>query len=535
MLAGLIRTGLSVALAPVRTRFNRVLERPARAQESVLARIATALAHTEYGRHWGITGGEDYRAFAAHVPIVEYEDLEPWVTRQMETGDTLLTPEPVVAYEETSGSSGRRKCIPYTQSLLRAFNSAFVTWAADVIAHGPRFKTGRMFFSLSPAVRTPQQTPTRVPIGLQDDTQYLTPVVRRLVGSRLVVPPGMAMALDSAAFRRVLLCRLIGATDLELISIWSPTYLLALIDLMEAERETILGALDRGIVEVAGRQIPVPRLPAKKLVQLDEPVFDWTKVWPELKLLSVWMDAGSAPFARRLAARFSGVLMQGKGLLATEAPITIPLLGADAPVPLVDRVFLEFQRDDGSITLLSDLAEHEEAAVIVSQSGGLTRYRTHDRVLVAGRYRNTPCLRFLGRDNLIADFVGEKLHAQFVEAAIQGVFGDDVFGFVVPNNRTDRLPRYICFVEQTMPGEHTMHERAFDARLCQAVHYRQARLHGQLGPVEVIVLPDLRTRYESLMLESGMTLGAIKYSAVLGQPCVTAIHNDVVAMGVRSS
>lgn len=515
MLRALIRRGISGALAPVRIRFDRALRQPGRAQERVRERVTAALIGTEYGRRCGITGREDYRSFAARVPIVEYEDLEPWIARQMATGGNVLTAEPVVAYEETSGSSGRRKCIPYTGSLLRAFNDAFVTWAADMIEHGPRFATGRMFFSLSPACRMARRTPTGLPIGLQDDTQYLTPVVRRLVGRRLVVPPGTALALGPADFRRVLLCRLIAATDLEVLSIWSPTYLLALMDLLEQERETILRALERGGFEAGDRRVPVPRLPGERLAGLAAAITDWAAIWPQLKLLSVWTDAGSAPFARQLSLRFPGVLAQGKGLLSTEAPVTIPLLGAHAPVPLVDRVFLELERDDGSIVRLSDLADGEEAAVIVSQTGGLVRYRTHDRVRVEGRHHDTPCLRFVGRDNLINDFVGEKLNARFVEAAIQDVFGGDVFGLVVPAAAARGVPRYLCLVERTVAGARDRLEQAFDARLSEAVHYRQARLHGQLGRVELVVVPDLRNRYEALMLDRGMRLGEVKYSALL--------------------
>src|SRR2546422_3412197 len=40
-------------------------------------------------------------------------------------------------------------------------------------------------------------------------------------------------------------------------------------------------------------------------------------------------------FVEALRHRFPGVLLQGKGLLATEAPITILLIDAPAPVPLV--------------------------------------------------------------------------------------------------------------------------------------------------------------------------------------------------------
>ena len=60
--------------------------------------------------------------------------------------------------------------------------------------------------------------------------------------------------------------------------------------------------------------------------------------------------------------------------------------------------------------------------MIVSQKGGLTRYRMNDRVQVAGRYRATPCLRFVGRASEVSDLVGEKLHERFVREALEREF-----------------------------------------------------------------------------------------------------------------
>ena len=75
-------------------------------------------------------------------------------------------------------------------------------------------------------------------------------------------------------------------------------------------------------------------------------------------------------------------MMQGKGLLATEAPITVPLVRADGCVPLVDSVFLEFEDAAGRFRLLDEVAPDAEYAVIVTQPGGLLRYRLGDRVRV---------------------------------------------------------------------------------------------------------------------------------------------------------
>ena len=42
-------------------------------------------------------------------------------------------------------------------------------------------------------------------------------------------------------------------------------------------------------------------------------------------------------------------MVQGKGLLVTEAPMTIPLISAQGCVPVLDEVFFEFEDESGKL------------------------------------------------------------------------------------------------------------------------------------------------------------------------------------------
>ena len=66
----------------------------------------------------------------------------------------------------------------------------------------------------------------------------------------------------------------------------------------------------------------------------------------------------SARFLPELRALFPGVEIQGKGLLATEGVISIPLMGRPAPVPAVTSHFLEFL-DEGAF--VGEMALFERA------------------------------------------------------------------------------------------------------------------------------------------------------------------------------
>ncbi len=513
----LLRAGFVALTAPRARRFAAALRRPGAAQDTTLARISALVAGSPYAERWGVYAGIPYAEFARRVPIVGYETLRPWVERQAETGTPQLSPEAAVVYERTSGSAGQTKLVPYPPALLATFNACFEIWAHDLVAHGPRLRTGRLFFGVSPAGAGEERTAAGTPMSLADDTAYLAPRYRRLLRRSIVAPPALKRIRTGATYRRALAAALIADADLEIISVWSPTYLLAVLDTVAADRDAIIADLRRGRTGPPDAVIPLrPVAPARLSLLARDPV-PWDRLWPELKVVSCWTDAGSAPFAAALRHALPGALVQGKGLLATEAPITVPLLRAEAPVPLVDEVLLEFVAPDGAVRRIHDLADGETYVVVVTQAGGLLRYRTGDRVRVAGRVADTPCLRFVGREGRVSDLVGEKLDEQLARDAIAEVLGVDPHcSFLVPEIAPSGPPRYRCVTDH--PAAITTAcalAASLDGVLARSFQYAHARALGQLGQLVMTHRADARAAYERFHLARGRRWGNIKFEALL--------------------
>lgn len=518
MRATIGRLALGTVLAPRARRFAAALADPEHAQERLRRRLLTGIAATDYGRAHGITGAESYREFRDRLPAVGFEELRPWVDRQTRTCAPVLAPAPVRLYERTSGSSGASKLIPYTDALLSDFDELFLLWAGDLVRHGPRFTSGRMFFSMSPPCHEPARTLSGAPIGLEDDAQYLSRWTRRALGGCFVFPPGLKGIRDPDLFKLVLAAALVAEPRLEILSIWHPTYLSALLDFLREHAGLLAWYFDRGAILHRDGAVPLPAVAESRLALLRSPRLEWSALWPSLKLISCWTDAGAAFFAKGLAREFPGVFLQGKGLLATEAPLTLPLLGAPAPVPLLHRVFFEFEDRGGRLFLLHQLAEGQEYEVIVTQSAGLARYRLGDRVRVTSHYARTPCFRFIGRGNDTSDLVGEKLEEGFVRQALQRVFsGERDFAVLVPAPDDANRPGYRC-VANRCAGTPDTTAGQLEAALGEAFHYRRARFLGQLAPVVLEVRPDARDWYVGQLLGRGMRWGDIKYSAILRRP-----------------
>src|SRR5688500_9131763 len=94
-----VAQAVRLALAPARGAFVRALGAPRAAQDGALRRILEGLVATDYGRAHRLRSGDGYAAFRDKLPVVGYDDLAPWVERQMREEGSILVPGPVRVYE----------------------------------------------------------------------------------------------------------------------------------------------------------------------------------------------------------------------------------------------------------------------------------------------------------------------------------------------------------------------------------------------------------------------------------------------------
>jgi hypothetical protein len=233
---------------------------------------------------------------------------------------------------------------------------------------------------------------------------------------------------------------------------------------------------------------------------------DWSVVWPRLRLLSCWASAQSAGAAARLAARLPRARLQPKGLLATEAPVTIPLFQAGLAVPFLTEVFLEFEREDGRILRLHEIEPGSSYRLLVTTRGGLVRYRLGDRVRAGPPVGRTPALELIGRSDAVSDLVGEKLHEDHVGRSLEKLSSQ---GWGVRTLLPARAgPGYILVADSAGAPEEAARE--LDAMLSESPRYLQARRLGQLAAPRVLVRPRAHEAYLSHFARRGARWGAVK-------------------------
>jgi len=232
-------------------------------------------------------------------------------------------------------------------------------------------------------------------------------------------------------------------------------------------------------------------------------------LWPRLRLISCWADGQANAAAQALQQRFPGARIQPKGVIATEAIISIPFAGQ---FPLaISSHFLEFLDDAGNVKRAHELVSGALYEVIVSTGGGLWRYRLNDLIRVEGFIRATPSIRFVGKAGAISDLFGEKLSDAFVSQVLDKLRAsavlDGVFAMLAPQGNA-----YILYVQGNATPA-TL--QALDKMLRENPHYAYCRDLGQLATPRLFKIDsDANAAMLKRLTAQGQRLGDIKPAAL---------------------
>lgn len=99
--------------------------RAAECQQQIMKHIVAIGRRTEYGRHHSFDGIRTYAGFRDRVPLVEYEDLRPFIERISKGERDILWPGIPIYFAKTSGTTSGTKYIPITRdSISNHINTA---------------------------------------------------------------------------------------------------------------------------------------------------------------------------------------------------------------------------------------------------------------------------------------------------------------------------------------------------------------------------------------------------------------------------
>lgn len=493
-------------------RFKRALGRVKETQERALTRYLRRNEETVIGRELGFARIRSLQEYQERVPVSQYEDYLEFIDLIAAGAQKVLTSEPVRLFQPTAGSASGAKWIPYTERLQAELRQAVAAWVFDLFRRRPALVGGPAFWSISPAIRQANPKPSRIPVGFEEDSAYLGSALKPVVDATLAVPSEVRCIEEIDVFRRATLLWLLNARELRLISVWHPSFLALLIAPLKEQWGAFVRDIEAGL-NLTRPSIDIPPNPsrARELSSLATPNF--REVWPHLRLVSCWGDGHAAAHCAELEELFPGVEVQHKGLLSTEAVVTIPFQGCK-PLAVTSH-FFEFLDAEGRSLPAWALEEGAVYSPLVTTGGGLYRYRLMDRVKVSGFLQDTPCLRFLGKEDHVSDRFGEKLSQSFVGAAIEGALAKfsitPRFAMLAPETM-EGTTRYHLFVETPEPLPSGF-ASVLESALRVNPHYDYCVRVGQLDPVQVFrTREDAYQRYVTRLSQEGQQLGNIKPS-----------------------
>jgi hypothetical protein len=502
---------LLAAARAERGRFAGAVRAPRSVQLALLRQILATNRASAFGRQHGFDGIRSIEAFRAQVPIRDYEGHRSWIDRVASGGTGTLTSEPIIAYEETGGSRSGGKLIPYTGASLQAFRAAVLPWLGDLATLRPATFAGRAYMAVSPVARAARATAGGIPIGLPCEGAYLGADLAPALAAVLAVPPAVAGIRDVDFWRFLTLRFLLSEPDLSFISVWSPTFLIGLLQALTALAEPLMRAVRDGVVGVADLPFAAPQFAPDRdrahLIgaALSRHPIAMPLLWPRLATVSAWADGASRGYAQTLRGMFPNAELQPKGLLATEGPVTVPWHGSGFSVPALTSTFLEFIDEAGRPLLCDQLHDGSLYRVVMTTPGGLYRYDLGDRVRCRGHVDRLPRLEFIGRAGVASDIVGEKLCDDFVAQALS-----DIDGAACLVAHATKAPFYELLV--AAPADENLAPLAVlvEERLRANPQYAYARALGQLGPVAPRAVDRLLERYMGSEARRGRRLTDIK-------------------------
>ncbi len=441
-------------------------------QQRVQIKILKLLEKSPWGKSYRINS-KDIETWK-YLPISKYSDFNKLY---QEKSDLPFSTEKVLHWTPTTGTTGIAKWIPLTSTLRKSFNQMFLLWAKDILKHYPSIVFGKCFASIAPSNK-------------DDDLDYIQSWTARILSLFIISNHEVKKSKNVDEFHSRL-AQTILQKDLRVISIWSPSYLLNFLSFLKE---------NHNIVED-----------------------DFKNLWPNLKIISCWGDGASAPGFQRLRQMFPKTFIQAKGLLATEGPMTIPLVGLEGGVPLLDLVYFEFIDSNGHLKKLHELKINAVYEILPSWQGGFPRYRINDLVKVIGFEKTIPLLRFESRKGVTSDIVGEKITEEFAQLIITQLFSDSIINdadsFLIPiQSETDDKIRYSIV---TSAFHINAQVNILEAMLLENPHYALARKQGQISFPEVIHVENPQAILLEASVKAGFGRGDVK-------PCFLVTNHQII-------
>jgi len=216
-------------------------------QVKILLEILKTNKNTEYLKNFEtesqILNAENEKEliekFQNKIPIVNYEDIKEFVEKEKSGENNVLLSDKIKLFELTSGSTSDVKYIPYTEKFLKSYMNGVFAWIYNLYQNNKRLFFGSSYWSVSPILKREAVTSGGIRVGIEDDTSYFDKVSGFFLNKLFTVPKEIKNIQNMEDFLLITAVFLLLSENLAMISVWSPSFLMILLDFIEKNHRGI--------------------------------------------------------------------------------------------------------------------------------------------------------------------------------------------------------------------------------------------------------------------------------------------------------
>ena len=469
-------------------------------QEHLLLKILRENSQTEFGKEHNFERISSVEEFRERVPINDYNNLEPYITRQQEGNLELTVAEPVF-YTRTSGTTGRHKYIPLTRSGVNQIKH-FQKQLAYSLWRKTDFCKGTVLGFFSPGIEG--RLANGIPFGSTSGATYES--LSSIFEKKFEIPKE-AFNLDNveAKYEVYALCALVNGSTTGISSV-NPSSLLKVCMLIEQRAEELLDALvdgkDTNLLKGTASILPSLRsqlLPYRKASLSQVLDKDGTIppdiLWPKLSALVTWTGGSCGIALEKLKSYLPlNVNIVEMGYSCSEFNGTVNIdIKRNTCLPLLTDNFYEFvakedwESNSPKFLLLNEIDADKDYYIFVTTASGLYRYDINDVVRATDGVGNCPGLRFVRKGKGMTNITGEKISEDQAIAAVS--YGLKSAGYITETFLVlaeEDASTYRIFVESSQNISVDLLSEKIEGELRKRnAEYDDKRASGRLNPVEV--------------------------------------------------
>ncbi|MEH2173671.1 GH3 auxin-responsive promoter family protein [Nostoc sp.] len=524
----------------------------AQVQQNVLMDILKLQKNTEYGRRFNFAVIKTVANFQSVHPLSTYENYRYIIDNIASQGNfAQLVSEPIMIFQETSGTSGKFKLIPTTKRLFSNFQKAFQITRAigePYYLNQKAYKTeyrGLALFSIRPLSFTASGVPQgSLTAGGLTQSKF----IENLIRLRYTSPPCIFLISN---YRSACYCHLLFGLLRSDITYITANFALKVLEAMQTlERlwprlvnDIEYGRIDESLeLDTSIREKlqsllkPNPAL-ANALRTEFEKGFNGilTRIWSQLSYIEC-ITTGSMHIYKESLRFYAGdIPFYSPGYGATESFIGVNLEPERDPPSYVitPRVaFFEFipvsevDKDMPNTINLTSLSIGESYEIVVTTVAGLYRYRLGDVVKCVGYYHKSPIVEFLYRQGSLLSLYSERVTENTIFVALTEaikLLGNDckLVDYTTRLEISSRPWRYVIYAEISKTFEDLLNLKLCQDKIEQVIcdlneAYMEIRNENRIGPIEIkLVQKDTFEMLKNIIIFKGTSDSQFKMSRLV--------------------